>query len=91
MPDLQTRAKEIASTPHSFAGEDVSAIINELLQANSTANNALREISNIKPDVTRHFDGPAPCDELDSTITESEFDNVQEIASFALLGAVAKL
>jgi len=31
-PDLKTRALEIAASPHSFAGQDISAVIHELVQ-----------------------------------------------------------
>jgi hypothetical protein len=37
-PDLETRAREIASSPHSFAGRDISAVINELIKQCAEAN-----------------------------------------------------
>lgn len=41
MSDLRERALEIAKAPHAYAGQDVSALINELLTAIITANEAL--------------------------------------------------
>jgi len=35
--DLKTRALEIAASPHSFAGQDISAVIHEILERNVKA------------------------------------------------------